>query len=77
MPTLPLPHDIPIYVFLSKPFSDAADLARPIRWHGVVGMCVEADAAMVPVRRGRQKRPLGTPDAVPHPSPNRDAPTKN
>ena len=36
---MPLPHDPPIYVFLSKTFSDAPGHARPIRWHDIIVMC--------------------------------------
>ena len=35
--------------------------SRPIRWHDSIVMCAEADAAMVPVRRGRRKRPQPRP----------------
>jgi len=58
---MPLPHDPSIYVFLSKTFSDAPGLARPIRWHDFIVMRAYADTAMVPVRRSRRKRPQGTP----------------
>ena len=61
MPTPPLPHSALIYVFLSKTFSDAPGLARPVRRLDVITMRASADTAMVPGRVSRRKQLLGTP----------------